>query len=195
MGYKHSREEILEKGSSIIQHQGYTNTGISDILKALNIPKGTFYNFFDSKEEFVLEAIDIYADKGLQLMKSLFDDPEKDALGKLRSFYYDFMLRTNKDTQCRAACLINNLSYEMGAVNDIIAERLDQHYSQQVKTLAKVIKQGQKEGTIRDDQTASKLAEFIHTNAMGGMGRMKIRRSLQPLKNSIDMSFNYLLKK
>ena len=139
MGYKHSKEDIIKKGSWIIQTQGYNNTGISDILKEANIPKGSFYHFFESKENFADEAIDYYGNTGYEGMKSIFTDLSLNPLEQLQKFYYEFMLNTNKQTDCRAGCLINNLSYEMGAINENLAKKLDKHFNRQVKAIAPVM--------------------------------------------------------
>ena len=71
---KHSRENILEGGIELFRNNGYHGTGIQHILKSLNIPKGSFYNYFKSKEEFVLEAIKLYALYGLENHKKLLSN-------------------------------------------------------------------------------------------------------------------------
>ena len=194
MGYKYSKEDIIQKGSWVIQTQGYNNTGISDILKSTGIPKGSFYNFFDNKESFLEEAIDYYAEQGYHQMKKILGNTDLSPLERLKSFYYDFMISSNKQTECRAGCLINNLSYELGAINLEIAKRLDKHFKRQVKLLANCISKGQESGQFRTDYKASELAEFMHTNTIGGMGRMKTLLKINPLKRSIDMSLDFIKK-
>lgn len=50
------RNEILDAAEILFTSKGYMETTILDILKAVNIAKGTFYYYFTSKEE-VLDAI------------------------------------------------------------------------------------------------------------------------------------------
>lgn len=52
------QEKMLEEGFSSIKIKGYRNTAVADIAKAVGIAKGTFYNFFTSKEEFVVKIIE-----------------------------------------------------------------------------------------------------------------------------------------
>ncbi len=50
------RKEILLTARTLFVQKGYDQTSINDILKIVDIAKGTFYYYFSSKEE-VLEAI------------------------------------------------------------------------------------------------------------------------------------------
>ena len=60
MGYKHQAEDIINTGMELIRTKGYHNVGINEILKASNIPKGSFYNFFESKEDFARQVVAYY---------------------------------------------------------------------------------------------------------------------------------------
>jgi len=50
------RREILVAARELFVSKGYEQTSVNDILKIVDIAKGTFYYYFSSKEE-VLEAI------------------------------------------------------------------------------------------------------------------------------------------
>lgn len=50
------RREILVAARELFVKKGYEQTSVNDILKIVDIAKGTFYYYFSSKEE-VLEAI------------------------------------------------------------------------------------------------------------------------------------------
>lgn len=50
------RQEILVAARELFIRKGYEQTSVNDILKIVDIAKGTFYYYFASKEE-VLEAI------------------------------------------------------------------------------------------------------------------------------------------
>ena len=52
------RELILAKGSQVMTRRGYHGTGVMEIVQAAGIPKGSFYHYFASKEDFALQALD-----------------------------------------------------------------------------------------------------------------------------------------
>jgi len=51
------RKQLLEKGSHCFSRYGLRKTGIEDITKLAGIGKGTFYNFFNSKEDLFVEVL------------------------------------------------------------------------------------------------------------------------------------------
>jgi TetR/AcrR family transcriptional repressor of nem operon len=44
----------------MIHAEGYATTGIQSIVESADVPKGSFYNHFASKEAFAAEVIDAY---------------------------------------------------------------------------------------------------------------------------------------
>lgn len=62
--YDERRKEIIEVSSRLFAEKGFDSCSINDILREVNIAKGTFYYYFKSKEE-VLDAI---TQEGIQLI-------------------------------------------------------------------------------------------------------------------------------
>ena len=62
---KKTKDNILEKGLSLFEAKGYNATGIQEIADAAEIPKGSFYNYFSSKEDFGVAVINFYTEKHL----------------------------------------------------------------------------------------------------------------------------------
>jgi len=64
------REELkikmLDAGFDLIKKHGMTHASVEKITKAVNLGKSTFYNFFDSKEHFVLEILEYQRDRARQ---------------------------------------------------------------------------------------------------------------------------------
>ncbi|HKL78856.1 MAG TPA: TetR/AcrR family transcriptional regulator [Mobilitalea sp.] len=64
--YDVRRNEILEKAARLFELNGYNKTTINDILREVNIAKGTFYYYFKSKEEVMDAIVDRYLEVGLE---------------------------------------------------------------------------------------------------------------------------------
>ena len=69
---KYSREEILQSGVEILAMKGFSGLGVQHVLKACGIPKGSFYNFFENKDTFVMEAIELYNRKIKFILQVIF---------------------------------------------------------------------------------------------------------------------------
>jgi TetR/AcrR family transcriptional repressor of nem operon len=55
------KREILEQGLDVLYRNGYAATGVQELADASGIPKGSFYNYFESKEHFAVEAVGLYS--------------------------------------------------------------------------------------------------------------------------------------
>ena len=75
------RNEILDVALQLIYSKGYEKMTIQDILDQLQISKGAFYHYFDSKIE-VLEAVieRMAAEQVEPMFRSLIEDPNLSAL-------------------------------------------------------------------------------------------------------------------
>ena len=56
-----ARDRILQAATDLIHDRGYAAVSVSDICSAAGLKKGSFYHFFPSKLELVLETIDQFA--------------------------------------------------------------------------------------------------------------------------------------
>ncbi len=56
-----TKERILECSAKLFLINGYHNTGINDILKELELPKGCFYYHFHSKKDLAIQVAEYYA--------------------------------------------------------------------------------------------------------------------------------------
>ncbi len=52
------QESLMENGKRLFSSYGLKKTSISDITRAAGIAQGSFYNFFDSKEELYFEILE-----------------------------------------------------------------------------------------------------------------------------------------
>lgn len=75
------RESLRETGRELFARYGLDKTAISELTEAAGIGKGTFYQFYDSKDELYLEILEAYSEEiAPRLVGNSFeahDDPEK----------------------------------------------------------------------------------------------------------------------
>ena len=55
---KQKKRKILEKAFELFRENGYMDTKVEDITKALGISKGSFYTYFKTKEELLYELLE-----------------------------------------------------------------------------------------------------------------------------------------
>ena len=72
MNLKHDKEKILQSGEALFRAKGYHATGINEVLKSSGVSKGSFYNYFDSKEDFALQVVDLYGNATADIIQYYF---------------------------------------------------------------------------------------------------------------------------
>ena len=60
MATKSTRDHLIDTGLKLMHQQGYNATGLTEILKEADVPKGSFYHHFGSKEDFAAAALERY---------------------------------------------------------------------------------------------------------------------------------------
>jgi AcrR family transcriptional regulator len=81
------RNEILDVAQEFVDTKGYEQMTIQDILNALQIAKGTFYHYFDSKQSLLEALIERILDELEPSFNAIVNDPQLPALEKLQRFF------------------------------------------------------------------------------------------------------------
>lgn len=84
--------------------------------------KGSFYNYFKSKDDFGLQVIDYYVEQFALLLDNTIKDSTLSPTGKMRKvllFFMDFY----KSKNYAYGCPIGNLSQEMGDLSPVFSEK------------------------------------------------------------------------
>jgi TetR/AcrR family transcriptional repressor of nem operon len=183
----------LEKGLEVIREKGYTNTGIDDILKANDIPKGSFYNFFKNKEEFGVRAMQIYTERQIEWIESILGDTAKKPMERLNHFY-ESMIAVTVDEKCRKGCLVGNMAQEMAGLSDPIGRQAQKSLQEISTVIARCIQEGQDLKEIRTDYPAKDLADYLHNSFYGFLLRAKAGRDRKQFDIFTEMMFNFLKK-
>ena len=106
------REKILDAAIETVRSRGFNGCGVNDITAAAGVPKGSFYNHFDSKEALGAEVVDEYWQRGACRTLRILSDETLAPLERLRR-YFASMVGNLADRDYRCGCLIGNLSAEM----------------------------------------------------------------------------------
>ncbi len=188
----HNKEDIVQVGLDIVLSRGFNATGVEAILKQANIPKGSFYNFFSSKEEFGLEIIDKYVAERGKLLSTIFRDESLPLLERIKKSF-EILIENFEGNDCFKGCLLGNLSLEMSDLSENVRQRLEQALQIWSGELSKLLLLAQKEETIPSDMNIEMLAENLVSSFQGALLRSKVKKSPQPLRDFIYLYFDRFL--
>lgn len=186
---KFKREKLLDEGVRLLMKQGYHATGVNEIVKNVQIPKGSFYSYFESKEAFAAESITHYIEPFIQLLSKHIQNPQVDSLTALKNYYAELVAEVEKGGY-KGGCLLGNLMGEIGDTSELCNQSL-KHVVDRYKLLQqKALLQAQGEGTVRKDRNAENMADLLVNNWQGALLRMKLEQSVQPLQEFCDTLLN-----
>ena len=176
-----NRENLLSQGVALLMRQGYHGTGLKEILDAVQIPKGSFYNYFGSKESFAAEAIQHYIDPFIQQLDSHLNSRDIDALTAIKR-YFDELVAELEKADFKGGCLLGNLMGEIGDTSELCQHSLQAAVRRYRDLLKSGLATAQQQGTVRTDKSAEAMADLLVNAWQGALLRMKIEKSSTPLK-------------
>jgi AcrR family transcriptional regulator len=139
------RTEILDVAQRLVETKGYEQMGVQDILDELQISKGAFYHYFDSKLALLGAVIDRMQAAMRQPVVSLVQDSQLSATDKLQgSFLTLFGWKT-----ARREFVLKMLHSWYSPENAVLREQLhDTAIRQLAPLLEEIIEQGVSERTL-----------------------------------------------
>jgi len=193
MPIKDTRLSILEKGARIIHKKGFNHTGIKEILDAAGVPKGSFYHFFKSKEDYGLNLLDHYAGFFVKKAEDLLNETDTPPLQRLKRFFDDFLCFF-EDNACELGCPIGNLSQEMGDLNPAFRNKLEEIFQSMVSPVERLLKEAQTRKELSKKVDTREMADFLINSWEGAILRMKVQKNPDALRLFARMMFDSLLK-
>jgi TetR/AcrR family transcriptional repressor of nem operon len=178
-----TRQRLLDEGVAVFLQQGYHGTGLKEVLDRVKVPKGSFYNYFESKEAFAAQAIRHYAECFAGKMKQALAAAIDPVTG-LRQFF-ESLMADFETAGYVGGCLIANLGGELEG-SDICRETLAEAFRGWRDGVTEALRQGQQLGLVRTDIDAAELADLLTESWEGAVIRMKIERSLDPLHRVLE---------
>lgn len=193
MSKESTKTILLDTGRRIFAEKGYNNSGIEAILQAAGVPKGSFYYYFQSKEDFGLQVLDRFSECFNQTADRFLGDHSLSPLERMRA-YFESICEKLESQQCRNGCLVGNLSQEMADQSEVFRARLEQIFQNWVDRYADCLRQAQVAGEVPAHLDVRELAEFWLNSWQGAVLRAKTLRSTQPLRTFLNMMFGYVIQ-
>lgn len=155
--YRLKREAVLRESGRIFSRHGYHNTSLDDVAKALNVSKGTLYNYVKDKQEILFECQKM----ALDIAERSFDYAEQNATtgaGRLRLVIRQYIATLTEEM---GACgVITEVGALRPADRKAIVARRDQFEARFIT----LIEQGMADGSLRPIDP--KLAVFTFMGAV-----------------------------
>ncbi len=176
---KSARQTILDTAQLIVGRKGFSAVGLNEILQAADVPKGSFYHYFNSKDAFGVVLLDTYFDNYVQGMQQLFDQPGLTHCAKLMRYWQCWV---DNQTGCTDAgkCLAVKLGAEVSDLSEPMRLALQRGTSRTIALLAVALQRGVEDRSLLLHHSPQDLAPQLYALWLGASVMSKITRTSAP---------------
>lgn len=186
-----SRERVIEAAADLFLGGSFHKVGIAEICEVARVNKGTFYHFFPSKLDLLLEVIDRYAvecGRDFTRVVQSNEPPER----KLRNLFTVPRIRnqTWKDMHgVSSGCFIGNIILEMAASEPVVRHHVEKAMAELTRLLQPAVAEYLQQ--IQDDYDEDHVrigAELLMTLIQGAQVQAKVRNDPSMFDKYADMA-------
>jgi len=188
---KSTRQAILDTAQLIVGRKGFSAVGLNEILQAADVPKGSFYHYFNSKDAFGVVLLDTYFDHYVKGIEQLFQQPELSGCAKLMRYWQTWV---DNQTGCTEAgkCLAVKLGAEVSDLSEPMRLALQRGTARTIALLAQALLQGVEDGSLTVQQPPQRLAQRLYALWLGTSVMSKITRTSAPFDEALLLTRHLL---
>jgi len=157
------REQIVDAAFEQFHLNGYNACGVKLITDTAGVPKGSFYNHFESKEALALEVMDRYATS--RRMEDLARD-DTAPLARLRA-HFEFLAADIERFDYSRGCVFGNFTTEAADHSAPIADGVKSGFATWTLAVATLLREALEDGSLPAHHDPDVLALFV-VNAWEG---------------------------
>jgi TetR/AcrR family transcriptional regulator, transcriptional repressor for nem operon len=187
-----SRTVLIERGTQLMLRSGYAGTGLTELLRAAGVPKGSFYNHFESKEAFGVELVQHYYSWHDGVLAQLLVQTDRSPLERLRSYFERLLQRAVEASPEARGCLMGMLALEMAGNSEPLRATVSDAFRRWQARIAELLRQAQVAGELAPEHDPQPLAAILVEGWEGALMRARASRDLDALRNSLDLLFSSL---
>ena len=185
-----TRQHILETGQRIVACKGFSSVGLNELLQAAEVPKGSFYHYFKSKELFGQAVLEAYFDGYLGQIDRLFATPGLSARERLLAYLRQWQ-HSQSGASDDAKCLVVKLGAEVADLSEAMRLTLRDGTTRIIDRLARCIADGAADGSLPAREPLA-TARTLYQLWLGASLLAKLSRDDSPLAQAWESSLTLL---
>jgi TetR/AcrR family transcriptional repressor of nem operon len=184
------KERLIQAGLKTLLEKGFNGVGVQEITDQAGVPKGSFYNHFESKEALGAEIVECYGMNSTR--RAVLLDKTVPPLERLRT-HFGALNETFIKSKFERGCLLGNFSAELANQSAVIRKSLAKLFDRWTKDLEVAIEDAQADGAVSSDREASHIAAFLLDAYEGALLRARVQRSRVPFDRFMKLAFEKIL--
>ena len=189
-----TRQQIIDTAKNIMLGKGFAAVGLNEILMQANVPKGSFYHYFKSKEQFGDALLEDYLDGYLAHIDAKLSPENGTVKARLLAYFQNWLDTQTADTT-QDKCLVVKLSAEVTDLSETMRLTLHRGTDRIINRIALCVQEGIDNGEFSANLNAQFVTREIYYMWIGATLFTKVNRSrdalesaMSSLKNKLDLS-------
>ena len=178
------RQHILDTAKPIILGKGFSVVGLNEVLKAAEVPKGSFYHYFKSKELFGEALLEDYFSGYLAVIDEVLKNTDEPAAQRLMR-YWQGWLPARPEESVQSQCLAAKLGGEVSDLSEAMRLALRNGTDRIIARLAACMNEGIVDGSLPADLDTAHCALTLYQLWLGATVLTKMRRDMSALDNAM----------
>lgn len=156
------RQRLFDAALKLFAQRGFLKTTVEDITEEADVGKGTFFNYFPSKEQ----LLDSFSDSRIEKIRRALDaitKKESTVAEAVKRMYFDLSQDPGRSQELTRSMLLTMLT------NQAVWGRVCTRMRESQDLLTKIFQLGKRRGEIRDDVPAVDLARSFKESYFGAL--------------------------
>jgi TetR/AcrR family transcriptional repressor of nem operon len=181
---KDTRSHILEIGRGLTARKGFAGVGLSELLKLADVPKGSFYHYFSSKEAYGCALLTDFIVSYREALQNTLHNPGLSARARFLG-YFEGWLQRQTGPVLQDRCLVVKLSAEVADLSPDMSKILQNGVSAIIASLSQTLRDGITDGSIAALADPDSVAETLYHQWLGASLVAGLSRSDAPLQAAL----------
>lgn len=185
---------IIKEGLKALYRKGYNATGVKEITDAAGIPKGSFYNYFSSKEDFAVAAMQYFTSKELAVLEEILTDAHTPPLERIENLYRMKIEHFISKGRYSFGCFLCNITLEMADLSEVIAAEATSSFDKEHQPILDCLEEAQSKGDLPIERDIHQIADLLRNSWLGALVIMKANKNEKPLLSFQESLRDFILQ-
>jgi TetR/AcrR family transcriptional regulator, transcriptional repressor for nem operon len=184
------REKLASSAVDTLHTHGFKGCSIQDITEAAGVPKGSFFNHFENKEDLAIDALRRYLEN---VRAEMLIDESVPPLQRLKN-HFSYLSERLVSLGYGRGCMLGLFAAEMSTDYPKMREELRSIFANWCSAVESVLREAQAKGEVDPRNDPGEMARFLVNAWQGATIRLKITQSREPIDDFLNTAFKVLLK-
>jgi TetR/AcrR family transcriptional repressor of nem operon len=186
-----TKDKLLAAARELMLEKGYTATSVDDICEAAALTKGSFFHYFEGKEDLARVLAQRFYESMREMHESAPFRQKKDPLDRVFG-YVDFLAGLSSRPEMTKGCLLGMFAQELSATHPKIRSVCAACLDNSAALLTKDLEEAKAKYAPRARWSPKGVAEFLSATVQGAIILAKARQDPVVMRETLGHFREYL---